>query len=67
MQAGFGNRRVTGSLVTGRVNKSTNWRRLAGGHGDCRLQCVGGMRDSGGKRPLDGGVGPCSRAWCNKN
>ena len=28
-------------------------------------RCVGGMRDSGGKRPLDGGVGPCSRAWCN--
>ena len=22
---------------------------------------------SGDKRPLDGGVGPCSRTWCNKN
>ena len=23
------------------------------------------MMGSGDKRPLDGGVGPCSRTWCN--
>ena len=25
------------------------------------------MRTSGDKRPLDGGVGPCSRTWCNNS